>query len=124
MSVERVDYLARGRVWIGSDALELGLVDQLGGLDQAIESAAELAGLAEGGYGVTYIEQALSLGEMLALEFAVTVRHVMNWFGYEQGRSNRTILARVLSGVQRELNFFEKLNDPRGIYYHCFCELP
>ncbi len=125
MSVERVDYLARGRVWIGSDALELGLVDQLGGLDQAIESAAELAGLAEGDYGVTYIEQALSLGEMLALEFAVTVRHVMNWFGYDHmGRSNQTILARVMTGVQRELNFFEKLNDPRGIYYHCFCELP
>ena len=124
MSVERVDYLARGRVWIGSDALELGLVDQLGGLDQAIESAAELAGLAEGDYGVTYIEPALSLGEMLALKFAVTARHAMNWLGFDRGRSNRTVLARIMSGVQHELNFFEKLNDPRGIYYHCFCELP
>ncbi len=124
MSVERVDYLARGRVWIGSDALELGLVDQLGGLEQAIESAAELAGLAEGDYGVTYIEQALSLSEMLALQFAVTARHAMNWLGFDRGRSNRTVLARIMSGVQRELDFFEKLNDPRGIYYHCFCELP
>jgi protease-4 len=124
MSVERVDYLARGRVWVGSDALELGLVDQLGGLKQAIESAAERAGLAEGDYGVTYVEQALSLSEMLALEFAVTVRHVMNWIGLDPGRVNRTVLARIMSGIQRELNFFEKLNDPRGIYYHCFCELP
>jgi protease-4 len=124
MSLERVDFLARGRVWIGSDALELGLVDRLGGLDEAIESAAEFAGLSEGGYGVTYVKPTLSLSQMLALKFAVTAKHAMNWLGFDRGRSNRTVLTRIISGVQRELEFFEKLNDPRGIYYHCFCELP
>jgi protease-4 len=124
MSLERVDYLARGRVWIGSDALELGLVDKLGGLDQAIESAASLAGLSENEYGVSYIEQALSLSETLALELAVTARYAMNWLGFDRGRSSRTILSRIMAGMQKELDFLDNFNDPRGIYYHCFCELP
>lgn len=38
-----VDSIARGRVWTGSEALKLGLVDTLGGLDMAIRLAAELA---------------------------------------------------------------------------------
>jgi protease-4 len=45
MSDDQVDGIARGRVWLGSDAAELGLVDELGGLDRAVELAAEAAGL-------------------------------------------------------------------------------
>ncbi|WP_372973366.1 signal peptide peptidase SppA [Muriicola sp.] len=43
MSMQRADSLAQGRVWSGTEALQLGLVDQLGGLDDAIAEAAALA---------------------------------------------------------------------------------
>ncbi len=43
MSTEMVDSLGRGRVWSGLDALDNGLVDELGGMKKAIEKAAELA---------------------------------------------------------------------------------
>ena len=43
---ERVDSLARGRVWTGADAHERGLVDELGGLSLALETARKKAGLA------------------------------------------------------------------------------
>ena len=43
MSTEKVDSIGQGRVWSGMDALELGLVDELGGMERAIELAAELA---------------------------------------------------------------------------------
>jgi protease IV len=43
---ERVDSLARGRVWTGADAHERGLVDELGGLGQALDLARKKAGLA------------------------------------------------------------------------------
>lgn len=46
MSRERVHELARGRVWTGADAHEHGLVDELGGLDRALELARKKAGLA------------------------------------------------------------------------------
>jgi protease-4 len=45
MTVEAVDAVARGRVWTGADALERGLVDELGGLRTAITRAKVLAGL-------------------------------------------------------------------------------
>lgn len=45
MSFEDVDAIARGRVWTGEDALEIGLVDELGDLESAIADAASRAGL-------------------------------------------------------------------------------
>ena len=45
---EEIDAIARGRVWTGSQALERGLVDRLGGLDVAVALAKERAGIAPG----------------------------------------------------------------------------
>lgn len=45
MSVDEVDAVARGRIWTGADALERGLVDELGGLRTAVRRAKVLAGL-------------------------------------------------------------------------------
>lgn len=45
MTTEAIEKIAEGRVWTGSAAKELGLVDELGGLDKAIEIAAEKAGV-------------------------------------------------------------------------------
>ena len=41
---ERVDEIGQGRVWTGTDALQIGLVDEIGTLDDAISYAATLAG--------------------------------------------------------------------------------
>lgn len=49
-SVEYIDTIAQGRVWIGSDAIKVGLVDRIGNLNQAIASAAKMAHLK--GYGL------------------------------------------------------------------------
>lgn len=43
MTMEQVENIAQGRVWLGQDAIKLKLVDQLGGLDDAIVKAAKLA---------------------------------------------------------------------------------
>jgi protease-4 len=45
MSKEKVNVIARGRVWTGTDAVRIGLVDELGGLRDAIEFAAKEAGI-------------------------------------------------------------------------------
>lgn len=44
MTTEDVDAIAQGRVWTGTDALEIGLVDELGGLEKAIDLVADIAG--------------------------------------------------------------------------------
>ena len=47
MPVEEVEKIAQGHVWLGQDALRIKLVDALGGLDDALAKAAQLAGLKE-----------------------------------------------------------------------------
>jgi protease-4 len=42
-SIEQIEEIAQGRVWLGNDALKIKLVDEIGGLDKAIEKAASLA---------------------------------------------------------------------------------
>ncbi|MFI2741121.1 signal peptide peptidase SppA [Zhouia sp. PK063] len=50
MTVAAVDSIAQGRVWSGADAINIGLVDELGGLKDAIAEAAKLAGITD--YGI------------------------------------------------------------------------
>lgn len=45
LAPERVEAVAQGRIWSGAEAVDLGLVDEVGGLDRAIERAATAAGL-------------------------------------------------------------------------------
>ena len=47
MTMEQVENIAQGRVWLGQDAIKLKLVDQLGGLDDAIVKAAKLAKMSD-----------------------------------------------------------------------------
>lgn len=56
MTVEAVDKIGQGRVWAGKDAVGLGLVDKLGSMQDAIDKAAELAGLSNYGM-VVYPKQ-------------------------------------------------------------------
>ena len=59
-SYEDIDAIAQGRVWLGETALEIGLVDQLGNLEDAVAAAAMQAELEQ--YRVNYVVQELSPG--------------------------------------------------------------
>ena len=50
MEQDSIKAIAGGRVWTGSDAVNIGLVDELGGINVALAKAAELAGIADGDY--------------------------------------------------------------------------
>ncbi|HEY5558769.1 MAG TPA: signal peptide peptidase SppA [Steroidobacteraceae bacterium] len=63
---EEIEGLAQGRVWTGSDGRAAGIVDELGGVDEAIAQAARLADV-EDDYDVEWVEQQLSWRDALAL---------------------------------------------------------
>lgn len=70
LALDRVDSLAQGRVWTGREAKANGLVDLLGGIDDAVRIAAERGGLKKGSYSIrilprrqTFIEK---VGEMFS----------------------------------------------------------
>jgi protease-4 len=108
-----VDALAGGRVWSGYDALELGLVDNLGGLGEAVAAAAELAGLED--YEVDYIQPPLSPTEMLVRQL---IGQVQAW-GLGAGQSWRTGLSRWIAPLESSLDQVTEMDDPGDIYARC-----
>lgn len=65
MDIEKLKSLAGGRVWTGLQAKEIGLVDELGGLDVAIEIAAKKGKLKPGAYKVVVYPKAKSFLDQL-----------------------------------------------------------
>lgn len=122
VSFEEADKLARGRVWIGSDAKELGLVDQLGDLNGAIQAAAARVGLEEGQYGIRYVEPEMSLGERLAVGLAARVVVLERALGLRPSiAGGQSVLERTLAAFTKRFDELAALNDPKGLYYHCDC---
>ncbi len=106
LDVAAVREIAQGRVWSGSSALRLGLVDELGGLEAAIAHAGKLAKLGDKPSVVEYPRKK-ELAELLADLFgkfdSVQVR--------EPG-----IADRLSQRLQREYALINSCNDPHGIY--------
>jgi protease-4 len=119
-SVEEVDVAAQGRVWVGSDALERGLVDRLGTLTDAVESAAELAGLEADTYMLEYVEQELGFAERMVL--ALTAEAVAMVDEFVDVPRWPAMVTQALESKLEPLAFIDRLNDPRGIYAYCFCD--
>ena len=108
-----VEKIAQGRVWSGKSAKELGLVDQFGNLQDAVQSAAKMTNLTD--YDVTYIEQPLTAREKMIKR--------LNRFlvGAAKGISNRVTspAARFFQKFEPELKELAELNDPQGVYAYC-----
>ena len=108
MSTQEVDKIAQGRVWAGSTALELGLVDNLGNLEEAIKRAAELAEIDE--YRPYYPSQELDWRQQLLESFSTSLKS----FIPEIIRKNMIIKESI-----NTLKEIESFNDPKGLYIRC-----
>ncbi len=119
MDKAEVDAVAQGRVWTGMDALDRGLVDALGGLDDAVTAAAELAGLSPGSYGRKTIQPTLTPTEQLVVDLFATSRQL----GFEPVNPLKrdTALNRVAERLESVVLPLSRFNDPKGVYAHCFC---
>ena len=110
-----VHEIAQGRVWTGEKALELGLVDQLGDLNQAIIVAAKLAKVSD--YDVDYRRKPMTLYEQFFIQLNSNVRAFMAGFGV-QGLLP-TVLHRQAELILKPLHVLDTLNDPKGLYLYC-----
>ena len=114
MNVDAVDAIGQGRTWTGQDALELGLVDKLGDLEDSIQAAAELAELSD--YEIKFLSTSLSPQEQF-------INQLIDNFGLAGVLSNSSWLSMfnsvssntALTDLQRLLSF----DDPKRIYAIC-----
>ena len=97
-SYEDIKEIAGGRVWIATSAKEKGLVDEIGGIENAITYAANLAGLED--YKVEYYGEELSPKEMLLRELIENFDVSVGEPRVLQAISDLTKLYETLMGIQ------------------------
>jgi protease-4 len=122
MTRDQVDKIARGRIWSGEEAKKLGLVDELGGLPQALDAAAKRAKLGDR-YRVAYFDQELSFRQQLFRSLRSSAPSLAAALGLgapEAARPAPPVL-RALARVEEDLGRIARWNDPRGLYAHCLC---
>jgi protease-4 len=105
---KQVDKIAQGRVWAGKTALELGLVDKLGNLKDAIDRAAELAEIDN--FRTYYPAEELDWKqELLSSIFSISGGIIPKSF------KENFLVKKSL----KALSEMESFNDPKGIYVRC-----
>ena len=114
LSKDSVRAIAEGRVWSGADAMDIGLVDSIGGLEVAIKSAANLAKLT-GDYDVREYPRVKSTTEMLTEMFEGKPEPVAAMFE-SRALSGRGPMQQLGREIMRQLGVLLTYDDPRGIY--------
>ena len=108
ISIEDVNKLAKGQVWIGKDALKFNLIDEIGSLDDAIEKAASLAEIDE--YNVKRIYKKKS-------RFSNFLPFLINEIGMENEIINKNL--DIEYRFEALFTNISNYNDPKALYYLC-----
>ncbi len=120
---QAIDEIARGRVWSGAQARDRGLVDELGGLADAVADAARRAGLEDDAYRVRYVEPEPTAFARF-LEGMGTSRVGALLLG--DSALARSLAVRALPEMEQHLQVFENALQNRrgavaGSMAYCFC---
>ena len=113
LTLQDVEKIAQGRVWAGETAKELGLIDQFGNLQDAVQSAANMANLKD--YDVIYIEQPLTAREKLTKRLNQFLTGAAD--DILGGVAHPAV--RFIKKLGPELEAIAELNDPQGVYAYC-----
>jgi protease-4 len=121
MDTQSVDEIGQGQVWTGADAIKNGLVDQLGGLDDAIAVAAELAKLDEGQFGRKLMKPKLTPMQQMLLDMLMVAKSAgLDPADFVSAPAPLEVFANRLQALIAQTTRF---NDPQGVYTYCFCEI-
>ncbi len=105
---DEVERIAQGRVWSGSEALKLGLVDEFGGLEVAVRYAAKQAGLGEGFRLIEYPEKR----DLFQIVSDLVGRAVPD----ASRETEKGLVGQVEKRLESELRQLKAFNDPQGVY--------
>lgn len=121
MDIAAVDAIGQGQVWTGMDALNNGLIDELGELDDAIAAAADLAEIGAKDYGIKVIEQELSSMEQLVVDLL----SVISAMGIDVSTvdNDRSLANSITQSIAEKARPLLRFNDPKGVYTHCLCDI-
>ena len=119
LSVAEVDEIAQGRVWNGAQAEDRRLVDRLGGLGDAVDSAARMAGLEEN-YTVHYQEPELTAFEQFLVDLTATSA---SYLDLEFTSPVADLAWLQQTELVQDMRIFSQPRRGYGMVAHCFCTL-
>jgi protease-4 len=119
LDLQQVDAVAQGQVWSGTSARSNGLVDEIGGLDQAIHAAAGLARLED--YQVDVREPEQSPAQQILQEIldSAMVRESLKPLLASLSPAENSLLLQGLQRIEGELDWLQVANDPQHRYLRC-----
>ena len=118
---DTVRTVAEGQIWTGAEALDNGLIDALGGFNDALNEIEALTNLSETEYGLIYLQQEISPTESLAISFLNTL-HSLD-ITFLKPSSMSPAFDYLNSQIEQFMLPWMRFNDPKGMYAYCFCEL-
>ena len=118
---DTVRTVAEGQIWTGAEALDNGLIDALGGFNDALNEIEALTNLSETEYGLIYLQQEISPTESLAISFLNTL-HSLD-ITFLKPSSMSPAFDYLNSQIEQFMFPWMRFNDPKGLYAYCFCEL-
>lgn len=121
MQPEAVDAVAQGRVWTGAQAEGHGLIDRLGGLEDALASAAERAGLSGDEYQVRYVEPELDPWEQFFVNLGQ--QNALLRSAAQLGLLPALAEPRTASELRPWLRWIAQPGAPLRTAAHCLCKL-
>ena len=116
---EEIDSIAQGRVWAGTDAKRLGLVDQLGSFDDAVRSAARHAKLTD--YELEFVEPELTWAQELVLQLKSKAVKAVFSAGMDSKTTALVRVAQKFDPLTREIERLSRFTERNKIYAYCFC---
>lgn len=116
MTIAEVDAVAQGRVWVGSKALELGLVDKLGDFNDAVAAAAEKAGLQH--YDVKIMQQELTPAEQMINNLLGEAK-ALGWMPESHISPEQKMFSKLTKQIRQDFVLLNQFNDPSGVYSYC-----
>ena len=110
ISTEEANLIAKGRVWSGIDALEVGLIDQIGSLDDAIDKAKDLAAIKD-----YYLKEYDKTKNNISL-----IIEFLNLFSFKNDLEMRdNIYVNLKNELISIFKWSKNLNDRNQLYYIC-----
>lgn len=109
MSHEEVDHIAQGQVWLGQEAKEIGLVDEIGDFDDAVAKAASLAGVTN--YQIAWPKSEQDFFTALFSEYSAMLPQSAAKIIYSQLPQS--------AQIKQHIALWDNLNDPQNSYIYC-----
>ena len=115
-----VEKIANGQIWTGMEALDNGLIDEIGNLDSAIKEAVSLSSLSDTNYGIITLENEMDSTQLITKSIITSLSKIK--INDNRSFTKNNTLKDLDIYLEKIVGLLSAFNDPKAIYAFCFCD--